>query len=890
LTIKPDNKSTSLDTAQDASRDTSQGQDHFNQTSTDLRQQGEQLLAKKLRASKLAMFFEDFWLKLWGPFLVAALFMIASLYELWGYLSPLAHRFTLAIFCFAALASLYPFLKLRWPSQKEALKRLDKNTTLPHQPAQAFKDNLDPNLATPQTRTLWMQFKQSLVEKIKQLKVRAPSPNTPSKDPYAMRMVLLLAIATGLFIQAGNWRPLLSKGLTLPPMTDTSNLRIDAWVTPPAYTEQPPILISNGGKKNQQPAKKERVSAPENAILTIRINGTNADRLSLANNKNPLIKDDQKGTSKAPKQTSTKKTTQEFHIKLKQSGPIKLLLDEIPFASWEFDVLEDNHPIIGLIDAPTRAQTGALKLKYKVADDYGVIAANAHFENVSIDGKTPAQDKPEDQRPLGTPPVYPLNLPEQSTKSGQGETFKDLTRHPWAGLVATLYLSATDEGENTSQSPKLTLQIPAYNFTKPMAKNIIRLRKQLIVAPFESPITAKGLYSLTINKEPFEKDLSLYLGLRTASTRLLNAQTRKEKENIAELLYELARHIEDGDLSQAEKALRAAQDALRKALQENASAKEIQKRIDELRKALKKYMQALAKQQQNQNAQNNNSDRKKQQNSQNLDQKDLEQMLKTIEELAKLGSKDLANKMLSQMQNMLENMKTDKNKKNDQNQQAQTAKDLEELGKLLRKQQELMDQTFNKRRQKNRQGRQHSQGEASSSQGQPQGQKGELQRGQNGQNGQNQNQNLEEQQLSLQEQLNNLMRQMQRRQGQKNQALENSGNAMGRARRMLKSNDLNNALSEERQALDQLQKGMEQLSQQNGQKTAKGGGKKENGNDPAGRPSGQSGLDTSNTTKIPGKIDIQRAREILQNLQEKMSDPNRAAQELDYFERLLKRF
>ncbi len=871
---------------------TSHDQSDFDQKSVDLRQHGERLLAKKLGASKLAMFLEDLWLKLWGPFLVAALFIIASLYELWDHLSPLAHRFTLALFCFAALASLYPFYKLRWPSEKKALKRLDENTTLPHQPAQAFKDNLDPNLANPQTRTLWMQFKQRLVDKIQQLKVRAPSPNTAAKDPYALRMVLLLAIAAGLFIQAGNWRPLLSKGLTLQPMLDTSSLRIDAWVTPPPYTQQPPILISDGGKNKKQPSPKPKFEAPENAILTIRINGKNADRLSLANNNNPLIKNDSKNSIKTSKQKSAKKTTQEFHIKLKQSGPVKLLLDEIPFASWEFDIAQDNHPIIGLIDAPTRAQTGALKLKYKVADDYGVIAANAHFENVSIDGKTPVIDKPEDQKPLGTPPIYPLNLPEQNTKEGEGETFRDLTRHPWAGLVATLYLSATDEGENTSQSPKLTLQIPAYKFTKPLAKDIIRLRKQLIITPYESPLTAKDLYGLTVNKEPFEKDLSLYLGLRTASTRLLNAQTRKEKEDIAELLYELARHIEDGDLSQAERALRAAQDALRKALQENASTKEIQKKINELRKALKNYMQALGKQQQNQNAQNNNGGKKKQKDNQKLNQKDLEQMLKTIEELAKLGSKDLANQMLSQLQNMLENMKTDKGN-NDQNQQAETAKQLEELSKLLSKQQKLVDQTFNQRRQQNQTGRradQENPPEGQAQSGQSQQQRRQSGTAQQGQNGKQHSQSLEEQQLSLQEQLDNLMRQMKRGQGKRNQALESSKRAMGRARQMLKNNDLNNALSEERQALDQLQKGMEQLGRQNGQKSAKGGGKKENGNDPAGRPSGQTGMDTSNTTKIPGKIDIQRAREILQNLQEKMSDPNRAATELDYFERLLKRF
>jgi hypothetical protein len=42
------------------------------------------------------------------------------------------------------------------------------------------------------------------------------------------------------------------------------------------------------------------------------------------------------------------------------------------------------------------------------------------------------------------------------------------------------------------------------------------------------------------------------------------------------------------------------------------------------------------------------------------------------------------------------------------------------------------------------------------------------------------------------------------------------------------------------------------------------------------------------TVKIPGDIDVQRARRILEELRRRLGDPSRPQEELDYLERLLK--
>jgi hypothetical protein len=60
--------------------------------------------------------------------------------------------------------------------------------------------------------------------------------------------------------------------------------------------------------------------------------------------------------------------------------------------------------------------------------------------------------------------------------------------------------------------------------------------------------------------------------------------------------------------------------------------------------------------------------------------------------------------------------------------------------------------------------------------------------------------------------------------------------------------------------------------------------------DPLGRPQRSEGPDLGTTVKVPDEIDIQRAREIMEELRRRLGEQNRPTLELDYIERLLRRF
>src|SRR5690606_17891053 len=109
--------------------------------------------------------------------------------------------------------------------------------------------------------------------------------------------------------------------------------------------------------------------------------------------------------------------------------------------------------------------------------------------------------------------------------------------------------------------------------------------------------------ALTIVPEKHVSDSAVYLGMTTARYRLEREPTSQTMSEVVDLLWDLALRVEDGDLSHAERELRAAQEALRRALAENAPREEIERLMAELRKALDRFMQAMAEQLQR-NAQN----------------------------------------------------------------------------------------------------------------------------------------------------------------------------------------------------------------------------------------------------------------------------------------------
>ena len=107
------------------------------------------------------------------------------------------------------------------------------------------------------------------------------------------------------------------------------------------------------------------------------------------------------------------------------------------------------------------------------------------------------------------------------------------------------------------------------------------------------------------------------------------------------------------------------------------------------------------------------------------------------------------------------------------------------------------------------------------------------------------------------------------------------------------------AVDSQGRALDALRKGAQNLAeamqQGDGDQAGDGPGNRVgrqqsggNQTDPLGRPLHGREYGDDLTVKIPGEIDVQRVRRILEELRRRLADPVRPQIELDYIERLLK--
>jgi hypothetical protein len=115
---------------------------------------------------------------------------------------------------------------------------------------------------------------------------------------------------------------------------------------------------------------------------------------------------------------------------------------------------------------------------------------------------------------------------------------------------------------------------------------------------------------------------------------------------------------------------------------------------------------------------------------------------------------------------------------------------------------------------------------------------------------------------------------------------------MGDAKEALGQQNLDRATEEQNRALDQLRQGAQSLAEQmmeNGEAQA-GQGQGNSGKDPLGRPDRSNRPDLGLSVKVPDEIDIQRAREVLDELRRRLGDPTRPIIELDYLERLIRSY
>lgn len=760
------------------------------------------------------------WERAW-PRLALLLSIIGSLLALaWlgllGHLPDVIRLAVVAGLLLCAAAALIRLVLTPWPDRRTAADRLDRVGGLANRPLSGLSDRpvIDDD---PIARALWQAHRRRLLEDVARLRPRLPSPRLDRADPYALRFVVLLALTVGLVAAPDHLAPL-AAAVRLP-VRAVADLRVDVWVSPPAYSGEAPRALLAGA-----PPTGEATAAgvPAGSQLSVRLGGMAAPEATfdVAGRVTPL---DRTGVGA-------------FELRLDQSGRLRLSGEDFGPVDLDITVRADAPPAIRLAEQPAATGRGALRLVYALSDDNRVAAATARLTLPGGDGA----------RPLVALPDLPLALPRRNETTST--TVRDLTRHPLAGARVRLVGEARDDAGQVAETAPLVIDLPKARMRQPLAAAILEQRRLLAEDARRAPAVASSFETLGDLGAPFIDKAAEIIGLRVARTAILAARDDDDLRRVLDYLWQMASAIEAGDLLPTEQRLAAARDALKEALQNGASNEEIARLTEELKAALDAHLQALAEQAGNPGR----LDDLGKSGGQSVTGDDLRAAIDRMRELSELGDRQAAADLLSRLDDILSGLRMAEPRPGPQSDPT-----LDDLADIIRRQQELQNRTHKLTPDG------YSGEEFGEEWGDPKTLDG-----------------LSREQRALSDRLRDLLDRLPG-DGQPG-ALGDAGKAMQGAGRALGEGDPDTAVGEQGAALDALRRGAREMARGKGEGTA--------GTDPLGRPTGRRGVDLGTETTVPGEIEVQRARRLLEELRRRFADPGRPQLELDYLRRLIEPF
>ena len=812
-------------------------------------------MARRIRLARLCLAWERLWPAIWPAAAIAGLFLTVALFDLWSRMPGSLHAVALLIFATGfALVLIRNLRGLRYPEEEDAVRRLETASGFVHRPLATLRDRPAMGVDDNSGRALWRAHLMRAARGAWRLRIGWPSPGMARHDPLGLRAALLLVLIIAFTVAGGDSANRLARALQpdFSGATAAAAPSLTLWLTPPPYTAMAPLFLA---AETTRPVEAEgaTVTVPSGATLLARVHG-GAGTPQLEIDGVMVAFDAVDGTNYELAAT----LTEGRRMTVRQSGQI--------LGDWLLAVITDQPPLIEFSQAPGRSPRASLRLDYLAEDDYGLITVEAVIARL---------DAPDQSF------ILPLNLPGGGViTSAEDSSFHDLTAHPWAGLEVSIGLTASDGLGQIGASEPVTMVLPERIFSHPVARRLIEERRRLALDPSQRNTVSTALDEISRRPEHFFEDLMIFLGLRMARLRLLYDLSDEAVEEVQDMLWDMALVIEDGPIALSEQALRDAEEALLDALANDATDAEIDRLVNEMLEALDEYLDALMEQAASQTGSEASLE---DQLLQAIDRDQIRDIIEQVRELAKTGSREGARELLEQLKTALENMRANSMTSDTREDGGEGQKILRALEKLIDKQQLLLDETFRRA-----QGNGAQPGGMSNNQSKGRGSHGAVGR---------ESESGISQQQSLSAGLSDLMR----RWGVNGQSiplpLNRASRAMREALQALSAGQPSQAIAPQTSAIDEMLLGaqslLESMMEALGRAPARGGGMTgsfDNNLDPLGRGLFGHAYQGDSRTQIPDEAEMQRSREILDELYRRAGEFQRPAIERDYIKRLLKRF
>ncbi len=790
-------------------------------TPKNLVQGGPQLTLAKLiirTEQSLKFFFQ--------PLMIGGVFVALALLGVFSSLYPWLHLVVLAIFVSYFFRTLGR-AQARWtpPSVSDAKRRVEAASNLAHRPLDVMEDRPASNDLVQ--ASLWNIHRERTVEQTQSLDWPRWALDFTGHDRYGLRYVVLLLVILGIVFGWGALgvrmvaaiNPAVGKWHIVRPA-------LDAWITPPAYTHLPPIMIATPAGLRRD---NDVIDVPEGSMLYAHLaeKSGSAPELKANNHSQTFVAEDQKDFAAT--------------TKLVSGDSISIRRGWNTIGSWRIRVVPDQSPKIAFSDAPSITERKSVRVAYHADDDYGVTDVKLRV--------TPRQSLPGyDNAPVD----IALNTAEAKTITRAD--YEDLTGNVWSGLPVSLQLIASDTAGHTTTSASVDMILPERDFMHPIARALIEERRRLLQSPNDDAVrgeAANVMAGIAHQPASFGGDAVVLMALRTGAVGLVLDRTHAATPEANAILWRTALRIEDGTVRSAEDNLRQAQKDLAQALDSNASDKDIQRAVDRLHQALSAYMAQLAQQggkRDGRQAEDLNTMLGA--SSHTLTPDDLQNMVESMRNALTSSARDEARQQLSKLQQLLENMHTGPVKLTAE--QREALQNIKKMQAAIQAQKSLIDKTFQSGKQGNVSGQ------------------------------------LATEQTSIQKQLREVATALKDSADTLAHSDDAMKRAVGQLRgghtdQALESQ--NEALKAMQDALKDAQDDMRQslfMMPQNGMGFA--------GRDPFGRDGRGMVSRDDGGIKLPDQMEIRRVREILDELQRRAGDSNRPKPERDYIDRLLQNF
>lgn len=821
--------------------------------------------SRRLALAWMAILWERVWRAGWLATCIAGLLVAIALSDVLPALPGWLHLAVLLGFAGAIAWTLWRgFRSLAIPNFAEARRRLEIVSQLEHRPLALLGDSQATGADDPGTRALWLAHRKRMLERLANLRSVRPAPGLAGRDPHALRGAVLVLLIAALVMSWGEgWQRIARAGLPdIEGAAAAGPAALEVWLTPPPYTRLAPRFLT------ARRTTTEPLSVPAGTKLLAHVRGgRGTPELRLGRAGIPF----------------TAMSARSFRAEGKLNATTRLTVTQRgrTLGQWAINVRRDQPPSIGFLRPPSKTSRSTLRLDFEARDDYGIAHVRATIRRAG------PGSQPNDE-------VITLKLPAGAGgKTLKSASYHDLTAHRWAGLPVIIRLEAVDAMGQKGLSAPFKTVLPERIFTHPIARALIEARKDLIRDPANRQAVAEIVGDLSARPGHYNHDIVAFMAMRSARARLYMDRSKRALREVARLLWDTALRIEDGRLSLAERDLRKAQKDLMEALSKDRLAdKELQRLIDKLQKALDRFMRQLAEQMKK-NPERFGQDAPLDRNAMVLEQRDLQRMLQRLRDLARSGNRRAAREMLSALRRMLENLQGMARQRGQQGKHP-AAKVMRDLQKLIQRQQNLMDRTF---RDAQRLGQRPGQRPGQRGENAP-GQRDRRSPGSRQGDAKQNRQGMAGEQEALRRGLGGVMRRLDELLGRIPGNLGRAEREMRSAREALRRGQPDRAVPPQGRALQQMRSGsrqamrglMQRYGRRLGMMRGRPGWRRGDRRDPFGRLREGTGGFSSSDIKIPGASELQRAREIMDELRRRAGERRRPKLERDYINRLLRQF